>query len=58
MTIKRSKVNSRNNVIKVLSIYSNVIDLIKIFNKDNKTYIIYEQINISLRLINSISKLR
>ena len=57
MAIKRSRVKSRNNVIKVLSICSNVVDLIEVFDKDGETYIVYEQIDVSLRLINSIPKL-
>ena len=57
MAIKRSKVKSRNNVIKVPSIYSNVVNLIKVFNKDGKTYIVYKQMDVSLKLINSIPKL-
>ena len=42
MVIKRSKAKARNSTIKVSSIYSNVINLIEVFNKDNKTYIVYK----------------
>lgn len=58
VAIKRSKVKSRNNVVKVPSICSNVVDLIEVFDKDGETYMVYEQMDVSLRLINSIPKLR
>ena len=57
MVIKRSKVKARNSSFKVLSKYNNVINLIDFFEKEDEIFMVYEQINVSLRLINSISKL-
>lgn len=56
VAIKRSKVKVRDNTVKVPSICSNVVDLIEIFEKDGDTYMVYEQMDVSLRLINSIPK--
>ena len=58
VAIKRSKVKAQNNVVKFPSICSNVVDLIEVFDKDGEIYMVYEQMDVSLRLINSIPKLR
>ena len=58
VAVKRSKVNVKNNNLKVPNICHNVVDLIEVFDRDGGLYMVYEQMDVSLRLINSIPKLR
>lgn len=58
VAIKRSKVKARNSTIKIPSVCSNVVELVEVFDKDGETYMVYEQMDVSLRLINSIPKLQ
>ena len=58
VAIKRSKVRTRNKTFKIPSICINIVDLIEVFDKDGETFLVYEQMDVSLRLINSIPKLQ
>lgn len=58
VAIKRSKVKARNTTFKLPSKCNNVVDLIEFFEKDGETFMVYEQMDVSLRLINSIPKLQ
>ena len=58
VAIKRSKVKARNTTIKIPSVCSNVVDLVEVFDKGGETFMVYEQMDVSLRLVNSIPKLQ
>ena len=58
VAIKRSKVKAQHTTFKIPSVCSNVVELIEIFDKDGGTYMVYEQMDVSLRLINSIPRLQ
>lgn len=58
VAIKRSKVKAQNNTFKIPSVCSNVVELIEVFDKDGGTHMVYEQMDVSLRLINSIPRLQ
>lgn len=58
VAIKRMKVKAQNNTFKLPGPCSNVVELKEIFDKDGETFMVYEQMDVSLRLINSIPKLQ
>lgn len=58
VAIKLIKVKAQNNTFKLPRPCSNVVDLKELFDKNDETFMVYEQMDVSLRLINSIPKLQ